>query len=76
MSNGCQQRDAIIFSRRLTAKEAKGLQLVDVITSEEKLYDSAVSLIRDALGPRGLDRKSLATMKRDIYGKEMSLSKI
>ena len=75
MPSGCSQRDAIIFSQKLTAQEAKTLQMVDVVTSEDKLLDAAAKLIWTALGPKGLDRISLTNMKRDIYGKDI-LSKM
>ena len=75
MPSGCSQRDAIIFSQKLTAQEAKSLQLVDAVTTEDKLLESAAKLIWTALGPKGIDRKSLTNMKRDIYGKDI-LSKM
>ena len=75
LPSGCSQRDAIIFSQKLTAQVAKSLQMVDVVTSEDKLLDSATKLIWTALGPKGLDRTTLTNVKRDIYGNSI-LSKM
>ena len=75
LPSGCSQRDAIIFSKKLSAQEAKTLQLVDVVTKEDKLLDSAAKLIWTALGPKGLDRTILTNVKRDIYGNSI-LSKM
>ena len=65
-----------MFSKRLAAAEARALRLVDVIAPVENLYQSALELINTALGARGLDRQSLSRMKRDIYGKYITFSKI
>ena len=73
---GRAQRDAILFSKRFRATEAKTLGLVDRVTSEDNLYQCALEVIKTALGARGLDRKSVSRMKREIYGKYISLSKI
>ena len=73
---GRAQRDAIIFSKRFTATEAKALGLVDRVSSDNNLYQCALEVIKTALGARGLDRNSVSRMKKEIYGKYITLSKI
>lgn len=65
-----------MFAKRLTGDHAKRLGLVDDVVEEAKMADSARKLVNDALGRNGLGRKILHNMKKDIYGKEIDMSKL
>ena len=73
---GLVQREALLFAKRLTGDQAKGLGLVDVVTEENKMADEAKKLIKMALGRNGLDREALGMMKKDIYGQNLVFSKL
>ncbi|KAK3603393.1 hypothetical protein CHS0354_009376 [Potamilus streckersoni] len=72
IQNGKQQREAIIYAKRLKGQDALELGLVDVIGNEKELLDQAKRLGKNVLGSEGLDRTTLAMMKRDVYGKYIS----
>jgi hypothetical protein len=40
------------------------------------MADAAKKLVKEALGRNGLGRQILQDMKKDIYGKELDLSKL
>ena len=73
---GLVQREALLFAKRLTGDQAKGLGLVDVVIEESKMAEEAKKLIKMALGRNGLDREALGMMKKDIYGETLVLSKL
>ncbi|XP_045191448.2 uncharacterized protein LOC123548331 [Mercenaria mercenaria] len=73
---GVVQREALLFAKRLTGDYAKRLGLADEVVEETKMMDTARKLVKDALGRNGLGRKIFADMKKDIYGKELDLSKL
>lgn len=73
---GVVQRDALIYSKRLTAQEALDFQLVDVVTKATEMEAVGKQLVFKALGPRGLDRFIVGEMKKDIYGEYVNLSKL
>ncbi|KAL3860295.1 hypothetical protein ACJMK2_010434 [Sinanodonta woodiana] len=72
IQNGKQQREAIIYAKRLKGQDALDLGIVDVIGNENQLLDHAKILGKNALGSEGLDRTMVAMMKRDVYGKYIS----
>ena len=59
--------EAVIFGRRYTAEEAKEAKIVDEICSIDKLEETALSAAKMLAGEEGLDRKTLAALKRDLY---------
>ncbi|XP_052819209.1 uncharacterized protein LOC128245040 isoform X2 [Mya arenaria] len=73
---GQSQRDAILYSKRLDGPEAKRLQLADGLVEETKMAAEAKSLILGALGRNRLSRDVLHNTKKDIYGKELDMSKL
>ncbi|XP_060570085.1 putative enoyl-CoA hydratase [Ruditapes philippinarum] len=65
--SGKSLRDAVLFGKRLSARDSRDLQLVDVISSQQSLSDDATKLLFEVLGKNGIDRKSLKQTKEDIY---------
>lgn len=73
---GVVQREALLFAKRLSGEQAKRLGLADEVVEESKMADAAKKLVKEALGRNGLGRQILQDMKKDIYGKELDLSKL
>jgi enoyl-CoA hydratase/carnithine racemase len=65
--SGKSLRDAVLFGKRLSARDSRDLQLVDVISSQQSLSDDATKLLFEVLGKNGINRKSLKQTKEDIY---------
>ena len=57
---------AIVLGKRYTAEEAKTAGIVNEVSSLKELKDSAVAAANRLAGD-GLDRKTLATLKHDLY---------
>ena len=57
---------AIHLGKKYTAEEAKTAGIVNEVSSLEELKDSAVAAANKLAGD-GLDRKTLATIKHDVY---------
>ena len=57
---------AIALGMRYTAEEARTAGIVDEVSSLEELKDSAIAAANRLAGD-GLDRKTLATLKHDVY---------
>ena len=62
------QRDALVYAKRLSGDEAFKLQLADAVVEESGLEQTGKQL---ALGKRGLGRKILHDMKKDMYGLQL-----
>ncbi|KAJ8303380.1 hypothetical protein KUTeg_019776 [Tegillarca granosa] len=62
-------REAVIFGRRITAQEARQLDLIDVVAELSNLIPEAKKLATSALGKTGIDRNMLSVMKQDIYSR-------
>ncbi|KAH3769046.1 uncharacterized protein LOC127846586 [Dreissena polymorpha] len=73
---GKVQREALLFAKRLSGPEAKDLDLVDHVVEDSKMADVAKEMINKCLGKNGLGRDIVRVMKKDIYGKELDLSKL
>ena len=73
---GRVQRDALLYAKRMTGADAKRLELADEVTEEPKMVDAAKKLIDNVLGKNGLGRDIVYMMKKDIYGKDIDLSKL
>jgi len=52
------------------------MQLVDDVVEESKMAGVAKQLISNALGKRGLDRELVYMTKKDIYGRDLTQSKL
>ena len=61
-----EHKNAIILGKRYTGEEAKMARIVNEVSSLEELKDSAIAAANRLAGD-GLDRKTLATIKRDLY---------
>ena len=57
---------AIVLGKRYTGEEAKAAGIVNEVSSPEELKDSAIAAANKLAGD-GLDRKTLATLKYDLY---------
>ena len=57
---------AMVLGKRYSGAEAKAAGIVNEVSSLENLKDSAIAAANRLAGD-GLDRKTLATMKRDLY---------
>ena len=66
----------MLFAKRLSGPEAKDLDLVDHVVEDSKMADVAKEMINKCLGKNGLGRDIVRVMKKDIYGKELDLSKL
>lgn len=60
-------REAIFLGKRLNARDAYDLQLVDVVTSRENLNIEATKVLHEVLGSHVIDRKALGQVKADVY---------
>ncbi|XP_071174655.1 uncharacterized protein [Mytilus edulis] len=76
ISNVNAHREAIVFGRRLAAKEAKKLGLVDSVVDIDHLLQEAKRLANHALGNNNIDREALAMMKRNTYTRKVHTSKL
>lgn len=74
LTNFAAKREAVIFARRITAPEAKQLGIVDVVTELSNIIPEAKKLATMALGPKGIDRDMLTTMKKDIYPRTVQIN--
>lgn len=57
---------AVALGKRYTGEEAKAAGIVNELSSLEELKESALAAAERLAGD-GLDRKSLTTMKLDLY---------
>ncbi|KAL4218977.1 PFAM Enoyl-CoA hydratase isomerase [Mactra antiquata] len=73
---GIVQREALLFAKRLTGEQAKRFDLVDAVVEEGKMVETGKELAKRALGRNGLGREIVFNMKKDIYGKEVDMSKL
>ena len=71
MPPGLVQREALVYAKRFTGDHAFKLQLVDALVEESKMEEAGKKLALTALGKRGLGRKILHEMKKDVYGSEI-----
>ncbi|OWF55156.1 enoyl-CoA delta isomerase 3-like [Mizuhopecten yessoensis] len=60
-------REAVLFAKRIPATRAKELGIVDEAVEPENLLNTAKQIALQALGPSGIDRDMLQTMKKDLY---------
>ena len=58
---------AVVLGQRYTAEEAKEAKLIDEVCSLSELEETALSTARRLAGEGGLDRRTLAAMKRHLY---------
>lgn len=61
-----ERHQAIALGKRYTAEEAKAAGIINEVSSLEKLEGSAVAAANRLAG-EGLDRKTLAAIKHDLY---------
>ncbi|XP_033754706.1 enoyl-CoA delta isomerase 3-like [Pecten maximus] len=60
-------REAVLFAKRVPAKTAVELGIVDLAVEPDNLLKEAKQMAIKALGPNGIDRGMLQTMKKDLY---------
>ena len=61
-----EHHQTLILGMQYTAEEAKTAGIVNEVSSLEELKDSAIAAANRLAGD-GLDRKTLATLKHDVY---------
>lgn len=59
--------EAVVLGRRYTAEEAKEAKIVNEVCSISKLEETALTAAGRLAGKDGLDRRTLATIKHDLY---------
>ena len=59
--------EAVVLGRRYTAEEAKESKMVDEVCPMSQLEERALAAADRLAGKEGLDRTTLATIKRDLY---------
>lgn len=57
----------MVLGRRYTAKEAKESKIVDEVCPMSQLEERALAAAEKLAGKEGLDRRTLATIKSDLY---------
>jgi enoyl-CoA hydratase/carnithine racemase len=68
------QADVLLFGKKLVAKDALDLGLVQKITTSKDLLNDAITLVRTAYkGTPGLQRAMLQTMKEDTFVEILNL---
>ncbi|OWF55133.1 enoyl-CoA delta isomerase 2, peroxisomal-like [Mizuhopecten yessoensis] len=69
-------REAVLFGKMIPATRAKELGIVDEAVEPANLLNTAKQIALRALGPSGMDRDMLQTMKKDLYPQTSSNSVI
>jgi enoyl-CoA hydratase/carnithine racemase len=62
-----EQRAVIVLGRRYGGQEAHAAGLVDKVCPPAQLRESAMAAGERLAGPGGLERRTLAALKRDLY---------
>ena len=57
----------MVLGRRYTGEEARAAGIVDEVAPLDHLKETAISAANRLAGSEGLDRKTLSTLKRDLY---------
>lgn len=59
--------EAVVLGRRYTAEEAKESKMVDEVCPMSQLEERALAAANKLAGKEGLDRRTLAAIKNDLY---------
>ena len=59
--------EAVVLGRRYTAEEAKESKMVDEVCPMSQLEERALAAANKLAGKEGLDRRTLTTIKSDLY---------
>ena len=59
--------EAVVLGRRYTAEEAKESKMVDEVCPMSQLEERALAAANKLAGKEGLDRRTLAAIKSDLY---------
>ena len=57
----------MVLGKRYTGIEAEAAGIVDEVCPPAQLRDTAIAAAGRLAGSEGLDRKTLSTLKRDLY---------
>jgi enoyl-CoA hydratase/carnithine racemase len=59
--------EAVVLGRRYTGEEAKESKMVDEVCPMSQLEERALAAANKLAGKDGLDRRTVAAIKRDLY---------
>ena len=62
-----EMRSSVVLGKRYTGIEAEAAGIVDEVCPPAQLRDTAIAAAGRLAGSEGLDRKTLSTLKRDLY---------
>jgi enoyl-CoA hydratase/carnithine racemase len=69
------QSDVVLFGRRLTARQARDLGVIQQLTTSQKLLHGALAIINEVIPNQvDIDRDMLRTMKEDLFADVIQLA--